>query len=318
MQRSTKRRFNLRRFIAVGLILVAFAALIDTRRGTSAETLVPLDVAYAGSMTSIMNGPIREAAAHYLGIDVRGRAQGSMGLARLIESGIIKPDVFIAVTPGPMRVVLAAHKASRGIPIARTEMVIAYSPKSRFAPQLAASSNPDSAPWWKILEEKGVRFGRTDPNIDPQGLNIIFTMKLAADYYHQPGLATNILGPQLNREQIFQEPEVMVRLQAGQLDAASAYRTQPAAFGLPYIVLPKEINLGDAALEHRYAQVSVNLGGKTIHPAPLVFYAAALTESANKDIAGRFVEWLASPDGRRIFTTNHYDPPTETVVLTNP
>ncbi len=287
--------------VAFGLIVLASIAATGA---TQSQT--PLEVAYAGSMGALMDGGIGPASAKSLGAELRGRAQGSTGLANLIVAGSIRPDVFISVTPGPMRTVLKAGKASRAIPIARTEMVLAYSPRSCFAAEFARRDGP---PWWQILEHPELRFGRTDPKVDPQGLNTIFMFQLAAAYYHQPNLADKILGPQLNPRQIFQEPEVMARLQAGQLDAASAYRTQPEAMGLPFIPLPREVNLGDAALENDYRMAAVTLNGKTLHPAPLVFYAAVLRDAPHPELAPRFLAWLRSAEAREIMTRYHYEAP---------
>ena len=75
------------------------------------ESMTPLQVAHAGSMGSMMDGGVRPAIAKALGAELQGRAQGSTGLANLIVAGSIRPDVFISVTPGPMRVVLKAGKA---------------------------------------------------------------------------------------------------------------------------------------------------------------------------------------------------------------
>jgi molybdate/tungstate transport system substrate-binding protein len=290
---------------------VLFLGLMLSRLAgrAAAQSLIPLQVAYAGSMASMMDRGVRPAIAQALGAELQGRAQGSTGLANLIVAGSIRPDVFIAVTPGPMRIVLNAAKADRAIAIAGTEMVIAYSPRSAFAPQFAAANQPGAKPWWQILETPGLRFGRTDPNTDPQGLNIIFTMQLASSYYRQPDLATKILGPQINPAQIFQEPEVMARLQAGQLDAASAYGTQPAALGLPLLTLPQEINLGSAALAAHYRDATVTLNGKQLHPSPLIFYAAALHDAPNPALAQRFVDWLQTPAARAILTDYHYEIP---------
>ena len=264
----------------------------------------------------MMDAGVKPALAKSLNAEMRGRAQGSTGLANLIVAGSIRPDVYISVTIGPMRTVLKAGKANDAIPIARTEMVIAYSPKSPFASDLGKSGEPGAKSWWQILETPGVRFGRTDPNVDPQGLNIIFTMQLAADYYHQQDLADKILGPQINPQQIFQEPDVMARLQAGQLDASSAYKTQPGALALPFLSLPKEINLGDASMEDTYKKVTVAVNGKTLHPAPLVFYAAALKDAPQPELANRFLTWLQGPEARAIFTRYHYDSPGDSKTLT--
>src|SRR5215471_6322540 len=165
------------KFLLCALTATAFMVwLAAAGIACAAGSLIPLDVAYAGSMGAVMDGGGRVGAAKALGVELRGRAQGSLGLARLIEGGSIRPDVFISVTPGPMQVVLDAHKAARAVPIARTEMVIAYSPRSRFAKLFAASGQPGARQWWEILETRGLRFGRTDPMTDPQGLNIIFVM----------------------------------------------------------------------------------------------------------------------------------------------
>ncbi len=300
---------------AFRLIALALGLALSAARSAHADPLTPLEVAYAGSMGSMMDTAMRSAIASSLGAELRGRAQGSTGLANLIAAGSIRPDVFIAVTPGPMRIVLKAGKAAKAIAVARTEMVIAYSPRGRFAPLFAQANQPNAEPWWQILETPGLRFGRTDPNTDPQGLNIIFTMQLAASYYQQPQLADKILGAQINREQIFQEPEVMARLQAGQLDASSAYNTQPAAMGLPYLPLPKEINLGDAAMEPQYRKATVTLNGKQLHPAPLVFYATVLNDAPEPALAKRFVDWLSGPEARGIFSSYHYDDPGDAAAL---
>jgi molybdate/tungstate transport system substrate-binding protein len=295
--------------LCLGICIWLSSAFVATNDALAASALTPLQVAYAGSMASMMDAGVKPAVAKSLNAEMQGRAQGSTGLANLIVAGSIRPDVYISVTPGPMRTVLKAGKANHAIPIARTEMVIAYSPKSQFASDLGKSGEPGAKPWWQILEAPGVRFGRTDPNTDPQGLNIIFTMQLAADYYHQPDLADKILGPQINPQQIFQEPDVMARLQAGQLDASSAYKTQPGALGLPFLSLPKEINLGDASMEDTYKKVTVSLNGKTLHPAPLVFYAAVLKDAPQPELANRFLTWLQSAEAREILTRYHYDSP---------
>jgi molybdate/tungstate transport system substrate-binding protein len=260
----------------------------------------PLDVAYAGSMASVMEGALRRAAAAELDLELQGHAQGASGLAQLIVGGSLRPDVFVSVTPSPMETVLRAGMAAVAAPIARTEMVIAWSPKSRFR------GRPE--PWWDILEEPGLRFGRTDPITDPQGRNIVFVMELAARFYHQPDLARRILGADLNPEQIFTEPSVQARLQSGELDAASAYKIQPAAFGLPYLALPVEINLASDRLAAEYASATLTLNGRTYHPEPLVYYAAALKSAAHPVEAAAFARWLQGKTAQDIFRQAAYDP----------
>jgi molybdate/tungstate transport system substrate-binding protein len=296
---------NRRAWIAAG---VGFAGAALAGKAF-AQGLTPLDVAYAGSMGSMMEGPVKAAVAKTLGIDMHGRAQGSDALAQLIAGGTIPVDVFVPVTPGPMMTVIKAGKALHAAPIARTEMVIAYSPKSAFATAFANAGKPGAMPWYQILQQPGIRFGRTDPATDPQGRNIIFTMQLAETYYKQPGMAAKILGDSANPAQIFAEPTVEARLQSGELDAASAYRIQPGPFGLPFIQLPEEINLGNQSMHDAYASATLALNGKIYHPQALVYYAAPVVGAAHADKAAAFVRWLSSPEAQAILQKFAYDPP---------
>src|SRR5215472_7893936 len=134
--------------IALPIVLIC----LTPRPVRAQSNAVPLQVAYAGSMGSLMDGGIKPAVAKALNADLQGRAQGSTGLANLIIAGSIRPDVFICVTPVPMRSVLKAGKAQKAVPIARTEMVIAYSPKSQFAADFAKAGQAGAKSWWQILE----------------------------------------------------------------------------------------------------------------------------------------------------------------------
>lgn len=317
-QMITRRRFFL---CAGGFSLSAACSALPLSFGPAQENI--LEVAYAGSMTSLMEGSLKAAAESSLHVQMHGQAQGSNALAQLISSGSISPDVFISVTPGPMLTVLKAGKAERAESVARTEMVIAYSPRSRFAgaferpshaPERLPNASPDSRahgnsevqPWWRILAFPGLRFGRTDPVTDPQGRNIVFTLMLAATYYKQPDLVEKILGPVNNPQQIFSEPSVQARLQGGELDAASAYKIQPGPFNLPYITLPPQINLGGTEPLDK-SDLKLTIGGKTFTPEPLVYYAAALKGGRNEQGGKNFVEWLRGEAAQTIFRHESYD-----------
>lgn len=276
--------------------------------------LPALDVAYAGSMGSMMEGPVKAAVAQSLNLEVHGRALGSSALAQLIVSGSIRPDVFLPITPGPMLTVLRADKAESAAPVAHTEMVIAYSPKSRFAAKFDAAAH-GQAQWWEILQESGLRFGRTDPVTDPQGRNIIFTMMLASKIYQQAGLVERVLGPTTNEKQIFSEPTVQARLQSGELDAASAYKIQPGPFHLPFLTLPQEINLSGQNVRTEHPDITLTVGGKTYSPEPLIYYAAAMKDAPNAQGAAGFAAWLRGKEAQAIFRRYNYDPPGDASTL---
>jgi len=303
-----------RRDFLISSGLLGFGVAIGLPAHILASDLPLLDVAYAGSMGSMMEGPVKAAVARSLKLDFRGRAQGSNALAQLIIGRAIRSDVFISVTPGPALTVLRAGKAGMAKPIARTEMVIAYSPKSRFARRLEAASQ-GKEDLWNILLEPGLRFGRTDPVTDPQGRNIIFTVMLAAKLLKKPDLVEKFLGPAINEKQIFTEPTVMARLQSGELDAASAYKVQPGPFHLPYVALPAEINLSGQNVQADHPDIALSIGGKTFYPEPLIYYASVLMDAPNPKGAAAFAEWLQGAEAQAIFRRFQYDPPGKAAVL---
>jgi molybdate/tungstate transport system substrate-binding protein len=312
--KTALKRLSRRKFLVRASWLAFGAAASWAPAGSLAAELAILDVAYAGSMGSMMEGPLKNSVAKSLKLETHGRAQGSSALAQLIVGGSIRPDVFIPVTPGPMLTVLRAGKAEKAEPVAHTEMVIAYSPKSRFAPKLEAAAN-GKANWWEVLQEPSLRFGRTDPITDPQGRNIIFTMMLAAKLYRQADLVAKILGPAINEKQIFSEPTVEARLQSGELDAASAYKIQPGPFNLPYIPLAKEINLSGQNVQAESPEVTLTLNGKSYAPEPLIYYAAVLKDALNPKGATAFVNWLRGSEAQAILIRYSYDPPGEAHAL---
>jgi molybdate/tungstate transport system substrate-binding protein len=296
-----------RQLLARSLTITAGAALAGLSSQLLADELATLDVAYAGSMSSLMEGPIKSSVASTLKLEMHGQGQGSSALAQLIAGGGLHPDVFIPVTPGPALTILRAGKADSAQPIAHTEMVIAYSPKSRFASRFDAAAK-GKTDLWKILLEPGLRFGRTDPVVDPQGRNIVFTMMLAAKANKQDDLVEKILGPAINEKQIFTEPTVMVRLQSGELDAASAYKIQPGPLNLPYVKLPADINLSSQDVHAKHPDVTLSVAGKSYTPEPLIYYVAVLKEAANAKGATAFMEWLKGDEGQAIFRKYNYDP----------
>ena len=306
-----------RELLARSLVLAAGAALTGLPlrlHATELDDLAVLDVAYAGSMGSMMEGPIKSSVAQSLKLDFHGRAQGSSALAQLIVGGSIRPDVFIPVTPGPALTILRAGKADSAQPVAHTEMVIAYSPKSKFASRFEAAAK-GKEDWWKILLDPGLRFGRTDPVTDPQGRNIIFTMMIAAKVNKQADLVEKILGPAINEKQIFTEPTVMARLQSGELDASSAYKIQPGPLNLPCVTLPKEVNLSGQNIHADHPEITLSVGGKTYNPEPLIYYAAVLKDAPNAKGAAAFMAWLMGDEGQAIFHRYNYDPPGDASAL---
>jgi molybdate/tungstate transport system substrate-binding protein len=269
-----------------------------------------LRVTYAGSMGVVMDGAAGPGFAHAHNATYQGIGQGSYALAHLLAGHQLQADVFVTITPGPMQVLKQAGMVTQAVPVASTQMVISYSPKSRFAADFAAAAQGTKT-WYDVLSEPGLRLGRTDPAIDPQGANVLLTLQLAADYYHRPDLLKKITGSPQNPAQIFTEPSLMSRLEAGQIDAAVSYLSAAQSHHLPTISLPDEINLGEPSMQAQwYDRASITLdNGKTLKAQPLVFYAAVLGNAQQPQLARDFVAFLQSPQGQAMFREHGYSPP---------
>ena len=270
-------------------------------------------VAYAGSMGALMDkgiGPAFGAADH---VAFQGIGRGAFALARLIAAKKMVVNTFIPITAAPFSIVHQAGLVSAAVPVASTQMCLPYSPKSPHAAMFAAVA-AGKAPLTQALLAPGVRFGRTDPRTDPQGRNILFTMKLAEIYYKSPGLAAKVLGAAINPKQIFTEPSLLARLESGQMDISSGYLSAVHSQGLPYIPLPAQINLGDATMAATwYARarmaVPVAHGVVTAAPEPLVFYAMSLANAPHPKAAAAFLAFLTGAKGQALFGRYGYNPP---------
>jgi molybdate/tungstate transport system substrate-binding protein len=296
--------------IAFLVASVLAIAPLSVQTASAAE----IRVAYAGSMGAVMDQQIGPAFEKMHGATYQGVGQGSYALAHLLESKQMRADVFISVTPGPMHILIKDGLVKRAIPVASTQMVIAYSRKSHLAERFDAAASGKEM-WYRVLELKGARFGRTDPATDPQGQNIIFTFLLAERYYHQPGLAAKILGPWRNAAQIFTEPSLLARLESGQLDASSGYLSAVLSQHLPYISLPPQINLADPSyFDSWYSKAGFTFDGPNgqpidAKPQPLVFYAAVLANAENPGLATNFVEFVSSEEGQKLLRNGGYNAP---------
>ncbi|WP_206831889.1 extracellular solute-binding protein [Alicyclobacillus fructus] len=285
----------------------------NTGAASTASKAVPLSVLYAGSMTHVMEQVIRPRVDQALHVDFQGEGAGSAELAHMITSKLANPDVFISASPsvdvndlmGPSNGYAARWYAT----LATDELVIAYSPKSKVASEFKLAAE-GKMPWYKVLEMPGVRFGRTDPKLDPKGVNTILMMKLAEAYYHQPNLEKAILGSDENPAQVFPEEDLIAQLTSGQMDAVIAYKHEAIEWHVPYITLPSAINLGDPALAKAYAKVSWTPvgGGKTVKGAPILFTITVLSHAPHPQQAAAFVRYMTVGEGHQILMQDGFTP----------
>ncbi len=265
------------------------------------------NVAYAASLTYLNERVFGPAFANATGYAYQGTAGPSDGLSGEIAAKTIFPNVFISVGDKPIAE-LGPKLARWFIQYASTSIVVAYNPASKYAPQFEAiaSGKKPLAGLFTLMEQPGFQLGRTDPNTDPQGRAFIYMLELAQMKYHLPkDTVTKILGgPPASPKstQIFDEAALDSRLQAGQVDAASAYLSQAKQLHLRYIALPPDINLGDASFAGQYAKASITItGNETKTGSPLTLDITTISGAKDAAAGDAFVAYVLSKAGRDLY-----------------
>jgi molybdate/tungstate transport system substrate-binding protein len=300
---------------ALACLGLAAAGCSSSGGSSAAATATPApsgtaNVAYAASLTYLNEqvfGPAFKTATGYKYVGTPGPSDG---LSSEIAAKTIFPNVFISVGGTPITD-LGSKFTKWYVQYASTAIVVAYNPASKYAPQFKAiaSGKKPLAALFTLMQKPGFKLGRTDPNIDPQGRAFIYMLELAQMKYHLPkDTVTKILGGPLasaKSNQIFEETALDARLQAGQVDAASAYLSQAKQLHLHYIALPPDINLGEAALAAQYAKASITITGttgkETKTGGPLVLDITTISGAKDAAAGNAFVAYVLSPAGRALY-----------------
>jgi molybdate/tungstate transport system substrate-binding protein len=253
------------------------AVMLLTPGAATAETV---SVLYAGSLVNLMERGIGAAFDKATGDTFQGFAGGSNGLANQIKGQLRRGDVFISANP---RVNDDLTGAANGawvswyVTFAQSPLVIGYNPSSRFAADLK------NKPWYEVLQEPGIKIGRTDPKLDPKGALTVQLLDRAEQIYKLPGIARKVLGLPDNPDQVRPEENLVGRLQSGQIDVGFFYSTETADLKIPAIPLPAEVALS------------------------ALYTVTVLRNAASPDGAIRFVGFLLGSPGRAVMQEHGLD-----------
>ena len=291
-----------------------------------AETLT---IYHAGSLAVPFEQLEEEFESSHPGVDVLLESYGSRTAIRQItelgkQADILAsadytliPDMMYPNYPEP------PLYADWYIAFARNAMVLCYTDSSAHANEIA--KNPDEfgvkTPWYQILQMDGVKYGHSNPDMDPCGYRTLMVVQLAEAYYDDAGELYDALipGTDLERGRVSQGREVVARksveliayLQSGDLDYAFEYRSVAVQHGLKFIELNGWINLsktssdpGFEGVEDFYAQAEVWLSGATEAKKgkPIVYGITIPNNAQNPELAWEFIMLLLSDKGRDIMS----------------
>ncbi|WP_375542598.1 extracellular solute-binding protein [Paraburkholderia sp. CNPSo 3272] len=239
-----------------------------------------VNVLYAGSLVNLMEKSVGPAFEKETGLHFKGYAAGSNKIANEIKGKLRRGDVFISASPKVNASLMGEPNGNHVtwyVNFAESPLLVGYNAKSRFANDFKTKK------WDQVLQEPGIRLGRTDPKLDPKGAFTVELMTKAAQAYNQPDLVQKTLGAPDNPEQVLPEETLVGRLQSGQLDAGFFYSTETSDLKIP-----------------------------AIHPAPELnikanYTLTILNDAPNSAGAARFVNFLLSAEGRKLLAEHGVD-----------
>lgn len=279
-------------FVAICLMLGSVFAPAIAASGT-------VNVLYAGSLVGVNENIIGPAFHTATGYSYAGQGLGSIAIASEIKAGIATPDVVEFADPAVNALLMGKANGSFVkwyITYGRSQLVVGYDPAGRFARAFAKVENR-KLPWYKPLEAKGFRLGRTDPQTDPKGYRTLFAFRLAQKLYHLKHLASKVLGSTENPAEVYPEQVLVSRLLTGEVDAGIFYLSEVKDVGIPYITLPKKINFGDPKYSKLYATQSFkNQQGQVFRGSPIYYTVTIPRTVKNEAGAVAFVKFVL---GRR-------------------
>jgi molybdate/tungstate transport system substrate-binding protein len=262
--------------------LIAAAAILAATPGfaMAQDKVGTVNVLYAGSLVNLMERGISPAFEKVDGGRFRGYAGGSNKLANEIKGKLRQGDVFISANPkvnNDLEGTANGGWVSWYVSFAQSPLVLGYNPSGKFAAELKTK------PWYEVLEEPGIRIGRTDPKLDPKGKLTVDLLKKASEVYKLPDLSAKVLGAPENPSQVLPEENLVGRLQSGQLDVGFFYSTETTDLKIAAIPFPANISLS--------AHYTITV----------------LNHSPNSAGAEHFVAFLLGPQGHDIMGEHGLD-----------
>ncbi len=243
-------------------------------------------------------------------VDVRVIVDGSVMLLR--RQQLHPADVVLLADERLIETGLRPEDADWLVRFANTEMVIAYTPASRFAGEITTEN------WPEILLRPEVIVGHADPAIDPCGYFARLSWKLAelaaGGAPEPPARLAERLAEKSSAQ--YQRPDaltVLALLQARAIDYAFVYRCHAADHRLPYVRLADAVNLGRAELAGEYGRVALEVPdyrGQSVSMRghPITFGLTISRRSTHPEPAERFVRLLLSARGREVLRDSEIVP----------
>ncbi len=286
------------------LLALIFSACTQKKAPQSKTDLI---IFHAGSLSV----PFKEIAKNFMkthpSANVLLESAGSRTCARKI-SDLKKPcDIMASADYSVIDNLLIPEHADWNIKFASNEMTLVYHKSSKMSDQITADN------WYKILQDKEVAFGRSDPNADPCGYRAVITMKLAEKHYRKEGLGKRLLKKDARYIRP-KETDLLALLESNTIDYIFLYRSVAQQHGLKFLILPDEINLKMPEHSDFYSTATIDISGKkpgtaiTKKGAPMVYGITIPKNAPQRELAIKFVAFVLEKEKGMIIMEKNGQP----------
>jgi molybdate/tungstate transport system substrate-binding protein len=315
--------------VCILAISVIGGALYYAFRGSQKTVL---KVFCAGSLTLPLEDVKAEFEAEYPNVEVQIEPGGSVTRVQKITELGEECDVLASadytLIPS-MMMTPESNYTEWYIIFAVNKMTLAYTNNSRYADEI------NSTNWFQILRRNDVKWGFSDPNMDPCGYRSPMVVQLAELEYGDDMIFEDLieansditvseaggiytidanmtdLNPNTERLMIREKSvDLVTFVQEGGLDYAFEYSSVAKQHGLEFLELPESIDLSSEGYKDTYAKVKVKKTTTVSSGKPIVYGLTIPNNSPNPTLAAEFIRFIINEVGQAIFLDNAQPPVT--------
>lgn len=252
---------------------------------------------HAGSLSVPLEAIEKAFEEMHPAVDVQREGAGSQACARKITDLEKECDIMASADYKVIDKLLIPDYADWNVRFATNQLVLCYTDGSKDADKVNADN------WYEILQQDGIVWGHSDPNLDPCGYRSLMVLQLAEKYYGIDGLYDDVIANRPIENVRPKSVELISLLQSGNMDYAWEYLSVAVQHDLNYVILPDEVNLGNYQFDDLYASAVVEVSGKTpgttmeIKGKSVTYGVTLCKDSPNKAAAVAFLEFMLDPEG---------------------
>ncbi len=332
MKKVKNSKTGISKILAAAIVaIVAVAAIGGVWYYTTLETEEKvLKIFCAGSLTLPFEDIEAQFEADNPTVDVQLEPGGSVTRVQKITEHGEECDVLASADYSLIPSMMMTEDSDYTdwyIIFAVNRMTLAYTDNSKYADEITADN------WYEILRRSDVKWGFSDPNMDPCGYRSPMVIQLAEQEYGDDMIFEDLieancditvsedagtyiidsnltdLNPDTNRLAIREKSVDLVSMvQEGGLDYAFEYSSVAKQHDLNYLELPVTIDLSSADYADLYKTVKVEKTTTTSTGKPIVYGLTIPNNSPNPELAAEFVEYIINESGQTVFNNNGQPP----------